>query len=44
MAYYVRIDDTIVLIATRKADVAAYMSSILTDPSVNGKNITVDTE
>ena len=46
MAYYVRVDGEIVLVATRKADVDDWVKSVTSDNKKNGivQKITVDTK
>ena len=42
MAYYVRVDDEIVLIATRKSDVDDWVKSANSDPKIKDKKVTVE--
>ena len=42
MAYYVRVDGEIVLIATRKSDVDDWVKSVNSDPRTKDKKVTVE--
>ena len=44
MAYYVRVDGEIVLIATRKSDVDGVVRSMKLDPATKSKKVTVSEE